>query len=554
MWGRWDTIGLPQWMVISLIAICLTFPLAHADEPPPNILFILADDLGYGDLQCYGNPIIDTPVLNALAVGGVRLTNHYAPSPLCAPSRAGFLTGRYNHRTGAVDVPSNRGLDRIDLSERTFGDYFHHAGYATALIGKWHNGLYCREYLPHHRGFDRFIGFPNGGQDYWKWNLLKNDKHIQHDGRYLTDVLNEEAINFVQQQIQAKRRFAVFLSHHAPHPPFQAPEKLTDKYRQRLGIKDGKDDTVAKIYAMIESMDTGLGKVFASLRKMGVWKNTVVVFTSDNGAYLSQYQSGSTNRYHAGLSGNKGDVGEQGIRVPCIVSWPDKIRGGRILSTPIHGCDWLPTLFSLTGANRPPKAKPFDGMNLIPLLQGKSQPQLRNRELPFQKNRYRPAAQSDASLRRGQWKLYWPGVASTMRKDSARDNPSYFRGLIRPHWEMPLDRQLGPVPKFKPVKPRLYNLVTDPAERYNLADKYPKIVAEMADSYDVWFADVMDDWTKARAAILQHDRMYWKDREPPDPSKLFKEFWLWNKAPRDTDPKSTDPLKVFRGYWSNSEK
>jgi arylsulfatase A len=144
---------------------------AFATPPRPNIFFILADDLGWGDLRCYGNPHVDTPALDALAQQGVRLTAHYSPSPLCSPARAGYLTGRFNHRTGAVDVPSNRGLDRLDLSEKTFGDYFRHAGYATALIGKWHNGLYCRDYLPHRRGFDLFFGFANGGHDYWKWRL-----------------------------------------------------------------------------------------------------------------------------------------------------------------------------------------------------------------------------------------------------------------------------------------------------------------------------------------------------------------------------------------------
>ena len=166
-----------------VLSLCVFFvavfiPEIHAaeiSERQPNVLFIIADDLGIGDLQCYGNPYVDTPAINSLANDGVLFTDHYAPSPLCAPSRAGYLTGRFNHRTGAVDVPSNRGLDRIALSEKTFGDYFRSAGYATSLIGKWHNGLYCRDYLPHQRGFDLFFGFPNGGQDYWKWNLLRND-------------------------------------------------------------------------------------------------------------------------------------------------------------------------------------------------------------------------------------------------------------------------------------------------------------------------------------------------------------------------------------------
>ena len=180
---------LSSTLVIAVFLLPGVCSISTVQAENPNVLFIIADDLGIGDLACYGNPWIDTPTIDGLAAAGVQLTDHYAPSPLCAPSRAGFLTGRFNHRTGAVDVPSNRGLDRIALAERTFGDHFRAAGYRTALIGKWHNGLYCRDYLPHQRGFDLFYGFPNGGQDYWKWNLMQNDQPLAHDGRYLTCLL-----------------------------------------------------------------------------------------------------------------------------------------------------------------------------------------------------------------------------------------------------------------------------------------------------------------------------------------------------------------------------
>jgi arylsulfatase A-like enzyme len=242
-----------------------TVQAAEAAAERPNVIFILADDLGWGDLVCYGNPVIDTPVLDALDARGVRFTAHYSPSPLCAPARAGYLTGRFNHRTGAVDVPSNRGLDRIDLSELTFGDWFRQAGYATALLGKWHNGLYAREQLPHHRGFDLFWGFPNGGQDYWRWNVLHNDAVIPHDGRYLTDALNDEAVRFVRTP--RDRPFALLLAHHAPHSPLQAPQPLVAKYRSRLG--GDPSEAVAVTYAMIEAMHAGLGRVFQAALQRG---------------------------------------------------------------------------------------------------------------------------------------------------------------------------------------------------------------------------------------------------------------------------------------------
>ena len=540
---------------LTLLIALLLAPLAalHAADAPksrPNILFILADDLGWGDLRCYGNPQIDTPVLDALAKEGARLTSHYSPSPLCSPARAGFLTGRFNHRTGAVDVPSNRGLDRLDLSEKTFGDYFRHAGYSTALVGKWHNGLYCRDLLPHRRGFDQFYGFPNGGQDYWKWNLLRNDDAAPHDGRYLTDALNDEAIRFIREH-QGKP-FALFLAHHAPHSPLQAPKPLVEKYRQRLG-KDASEAVVVT-YAMIEAMDNGLGRVFQTIKDEGQWENTVIVFTSDNGPVLGRDpQLGSQKRFNGDFSGEKGDVLEGGIRVPGIVAWPGHIPGGQVIVTPVHGCDWLPTLFSLTGASAPTEAKPFDGLNIMPLLMGRPTPPLMNRTMLFQRNRYAPTAHCMAAIRDDRWKLYWPGNAAALKKDSARDNPSFGRGIVRPHWEMPLDRQLDAPSTAPQPAPRLYNLDADPAEKHDLATRHPEIVKTLAAKHDAWFSEVIIEWEQSRARILEHDRAYWTGRVAPGAAVLFNDFWQWKHAPQGTDPKTADPLKVFRGYWNDGE-
>lgn len=539
--------------LFPLLTTVLLGPLATlhaAAQPKPNVLFILADDLGWGDLRCYGNPIIDTPVLDSLAKNGVRLTAHYSPSSLCSPARAGYLTGRFNHRTGAVDVPSNRGLDRIDLSEKTFGDYFRHAGYATALIGKWHNGLYCRDSLPHLRGFDLFFGFPNGGQDYWKWNLLRNDAAAPHDGRYLTDALNDEAIRFIREQ--KAKPFALFLAHHAPHSPLQAPEPLVQKYRDRLG-KDAAE-AVAITYAMIEAMDTGLGRVFTTLRDEGLWETTVIVFTSDNGPVLQRDpQQGSQKRFNGGYAGEKGVMLEGGIRVPAIVAWPGHIPGGQTVETPVHGCDWLPTLYSLASGAAPDGAKSFDGLNLMPLLLGKSTTALMNRTLFFQRNRYAPVTHANAAIREGQWKLYWPGDEGSSRKDSARDNPSYSRGILQPHWEMPLDRQLDAPTNAPQPSPRLYDLTADPAEEHDLADAHPEIVQSLAQKQDAWFNEVVADWHLSHARIIDHDRAYWKDRVAPDPTPLFADYWQWKSTPKGTDSKTADPLKIFRGFWNDGE-
>jgi len=312
---------------------------------PPNVLFIVADDLGIGDLACYGNSYISTPRLDRLAAEGIRLSDYYAASPLCAPSRAALLTGRYNHRTGAVDVSSNRGIDRLALSEKTFGDYFRHAGYATALIGKWHNGLYHPRYLPHERGFDLFYGFANGGHDYWQWHLMRNGQTESSDGRYLTDALTDEAIAFVEKN--RDRPFALFLAHPAPHSPFQAPQALIDAYLKKGQGTYGK--AVATIYAMIEAMDTGIGRVVDRLEELGLHDHTWIVFTSDNGAILGnsgEFPGESTDRFHGPFRGNKDTIYEQGIRVPAIVSWRGRFPSGTVVSTPVHGCDWLPTFLA----------------------------------------------------------------------------------------------------------------------------------------------------------------------------------------------------------------
>lgn len=527
-----------------LIIIGLLINIQAGLAQKPNVIFILADDLGWGDLQCYGNPYIETPAINRLAAEGIQFTDYYSPSPLCAPARAALLTGRFNHRTGAIDVSSNRGIDRIALSELTMGDYFKHAGYATGLIGKWHNGLYNEAYLPHKRGFDLFYGFPNGGQDYYQWNLMRNGVYEKNDGRYMTDVFNDEAIVFIEHH--KNEPFFLFLSHHAPHPPFQAPQDLIDKYSRKVGKRYTREAAV--MYAMIEAMDQGIGKIMSKLEALKLRDNTIVVFTSDNGAYFA---SKTIPRFHGPFSGVKGNVLEQGIRVPAIVSWKGNLPEGKIIRTPVHGCDWLPTLYSLTGAGIPEKARDPDGTNLVPLLKGQEMPHLMNRKLYFQKNRYTPLGHTDGSLREGPWKLYWPMAEGTMKKDIARDNPSYERGLIMEHWEMPLDTELPSYNGIKLGTPQLFNLVEDPSEKYDLASEQPERVKHMIKIYDEWFGSIMKDYKKSWEEIKDQDEKYWKNKRAPDPRILYKGFWRWDLAERDSA--NANPLEVFNGYWSDSE-
>ena len=568
--GHLRSRGSRMAVAVGLVAIAASFDVmmhgsTAAAEPTPgrsNVILVLADDLGYGDVGCYGNADIDTPTLDMLARQGVRLTACYAPSSLCSASRAGILTGRSNHRTGAVDVSSNRGVDRLDRGERTIGDHFRAAGYATAYVGKWHSGAYCDDHLPHRRGFDEFIGFANGGIDFERWQLERRTaaaggRHEScrvdpHDGRHLSDVLADEAAGFVRRSAGAGRPFSLVFAPAAIHPPLQAPQRLIDKYTARLAGR--ASPAVAITCAMIEQMDAGIGRLLEAVDKTGIRERTLVVVTSDNGANLvwSGIAGQSAERFHGPFRGSKGDMLEQGIRVPGIVAWPGRIPADRVVETPVHGCDWLPTMLAVCGIGPIGDSRPFDGANLLPLLEGGPPGELADRPLFFQRTRYTPVAHSNAAVRRGRWKLFWPPIATTVAKDGTRDNFSYHRGLTHAHWEMPLDAELPDYAGVMPEPPQLYDLEADPGERHDVADDHPDVVERLSAIYDRWFADVFADWREARARIVAHDREYWRHRSRPDPRQLFAEEWPWD-AVKGVDPKTADPLSVFKGYWSSAD-
>ena len=457
-----------------------------------NVVLIVADDLGYGDLACFGNPIVRTPNLDRLCEQGTALTQHYAASPLCAPARAALLTGRYNHRTGAVDVPSNRGLDRISPRERTIADEFQSQGYATGMVGKWHNGLHSRQHHPNAKGFREFVGFLNGGMDYYQWVLDRNGQTELFDGRYLTDVFTDEAVGFIRRHSDTP--FFLYLAYNAPHAPLQAPEPLTKSYRQ-LGTLS---EEVCCLYAMIEQMDAGIGRILDTLARLNLAEDTIVLFTSDNGPWLR----GGYARHNGPFRGGKGEVYEGGIRVPAILRWPKELEPGRTLDAPIHCCDWLPTLLELAGLRRTGEL-PLDG---IPqrryLVHGKpigpQPPRF------WQRNRYEPIAHSNAAIREDQWKLVWPMREGADRKEP-EDNVWYQRGLTNPHQLCAIDPHLPSWPVAPPCPPQLYDLDHDLGETTDLAPDHPDRVALMAADADAWFAEVTEEWRQARQLNLAPD-------------------------------------------------
>ena len=315
----------------------------------PNVIVVLADDMGYGDFGVFGDGSPRTPVLDGLVAEGVTLTQHYAGSCVCAPSRAALLTGRYAHRTGAVDTLEARGLDRLALREVTLADHFRRAGGVTGLIGKWHLGAIDPRYHPTARGFDEFIGFRGGWSDYYDWQLDWAGAVRRGDGRYLTDVLSDVAVDFIERH--RERPFLLHLCFNAPHFPFQAPAEellpFTASGRHSLGV--------STIHAMIARMDRGLGRVLHALDRCGLREDTIVLFTSDNGPQLGGEGEWSTRRHNAGWNGAKGTVYEGGIRVPAVIRWPGGLPAGTRPAGLVHFVDWLPTLAELARRRRDPR-------------------------------------------------------------------------------------------------------------------------------------------------------------------------------------------------------
>lgn len=450
----------------------------------PNVILILADDLGYGDLSIYGNQMLRTPHLDRLAHEGVRLSQHYSGSPLCAPARAALLTGRYNHRTGALSVESNRGLDRIALRERTVADCFKRAGYATGMVGKWHNGLHDLRHHPNSRGFDEFLGFLNGGMGYWDWIIEANGQPQRSDGRYLTDVFTGGAVDFVQHHQQEP--FFLYIAYNAPHAPLEAPAAEVADLQGAGGI----NDAVATLYAMIHRMDSGIGRILDALTETDQAENTIVLFTSDNGPWLGNDtlagERFSMARYNGPFRGMKQDVLEGGIRVPAIIRWPTGLPAGDELHTMIHACDWLPTLLAACDIDGLPPL-PLDGVNQLAVLRGEAG-QVNLRRF-WQYNRYDPVPNCNAAMRDGDWKLYWPRIPEAMVKLKA-DNAPYRANFQQPHRLMdvanpPVVRTLTP-----PRPLELYNLAQDPHEEHNLAAAEPARLAQMQLALENWFDEV----------------------------------------------------------------
>lgn len=407
---------------------------AHSQSENPNVILIITDDQGYGDFGAHDNPAIRTPHLNRFAKQSVHVPQFYV-SPVCAPTRASLMTGRYNYRTGVVDTYLGRAMMHGD--ETTLAELLGGAGYRTGIFGKWHLGDNVpmrpidqgfQEALVHNGGG---IGQPSDppGNRYFDPMLSHNGEWKRYEG-YCTDIFTDACIDFIESDDD--RPFFAYLSTNAPHTPLQIDAKYYQPY-----IDQGLDETTAKIYGMVENIDENIGKLMKSLDRKRIADNTIVIFMTDNGP--------QQERYTYDLRGRKGSVFQGGIRVPFYFRWPERLRAGASINQNAAHIDVLPTLLDACGVDKPDTLN-VDGRSLMPLLSGESV-QWDDRNLFFQWHR--------------------------------GDEPERFRDCA----------VIGP--RYKLVNGEmLFDLQADPGEKNNIAAQRPDIVSEMRQAYLDWFRDV----------------------------------------------------------------
>ena len=435
---------------------------ASASEPSPtgqgrrpNILLIVADDLGYGELSIQGNPQIPTPSIDSLAKAGVRFTSGYVSGPYCSPTRAGLLTGRYQQRFGhefnpgpAEQAVGNFGLS---LKETTIGNRLKDAGYATGWFGKSHLG-YKPEFHPLKRGFDEYFGFLGGAHDYLDAAGDSHNPILRGTNRlsnidYTTDAFGREAVQFIEKH-QAEPWF-VYLPFNAVHAPLESIEKYLSRF---TNIEDKKRRTFA---AMLSAMDDAVGSVLAKIRAAGPEENTLIFFISDNGGPTPSTTSGN-----GPLRGFKAQTWEGGIRVAWIVQWKGHIPAGQVDDRPVIQLDILPTALAAAGVEIKPEWK-LDGVNLLPYVTGA------NKAPPHEALFWRFGQQ--IAIRKGDWKLVkGAGAPVVLRGARAGDDKASTDGA------------------------ELYNLAQDIGEKTNLADKEPEKVKELAAAWNAWNAELVE--------------------------------------------------------------
>jgi arylsulfatase A-like enzyme len=416
--------------ILGLFSLFLTAKLSAAS---PNVVVILTDDQGWGDLSVHGNTNLSTPNIDSLAKDGALFDRFYV-CPVCAPTRAEFLTGRYHPRGGVKGVST--GEERLDLDEVTIAQTFKASGYATAAFGKWHNGTQY-PYHPRARGFDEYYGFTSGHWGHYFSPILDHNGVIVRGKGFVIDDFTDHALQFIEQN--KDRPFFCYLPYNTPHSPFQVPEKFYRKFahapiemRNRDPEKEELDKTRCAL-AMCENIDYNVGRILKQLDDLQLSDNTIVVYFSDNGP--------NTWRWNDGMKGKKGSTDEGGVRVPCLVRWPGKIQPGTQIPHIAAAIDLLPTLADLAGIELISE-KPLDGVSLKPLLTG---------------------GPSDWANR--MIFSHWRGRVSARTQQYRLDNAG-----------------------------KLFDMVADPGQNKDVSGDRPEIANELRQSVAKWKTDVLGEY------------------------------------------------------------
>jgi uncharacterized sulfatase len=448
------------------------FAIGADQQTRPNVVIILADDLGYGDLSCYGHPKFKTPNLDRMAADGARLAQFNCPAPFCAPTRASLLTGRYPLRCGMVSNPAPDGGPQADglhlpESEITLAQLFKQAGYATGMVGKWHLGHAEPMWLPTRRGFDEYFGIPYSN-DMRPVQLVEGDKRVEYPvvQATLTQRYTARALAFIEKH--KEQAFFLYLAHAMPHKPLAASETYYKKTGEGL-------------YAdVINELDAAIGQVLAKLHELGLDERTLVIFTSDNGAWFG----GSCG----GLRGMKGSSYEGGYRVPCIARWPGKIPRGHVSAEPAVMMDLFAT--ALTAAKIDlPDGRVIDGRDIMPLFTSDAKSP-HDGLLGAQGARL-------ATIRDARWKLH---VLAPRDGFMALDKPGERwidpRGpdgvtILAPYEQFQPSEHPGLKSGDPPRAMQLFDLKNDPGEQRDVAAQHPDVVSRLKRLFDAASADLV---------------------------------------------------------------
>ncbi|MCC9642567.1 arylsulfatase [Rhodopirellula sp. JC740] len=445
---------LRSWIVL---AVCLGRCILTAwqpavaeqtDGPRPNVILVVTDDQGYGDMSCHGNPWIKTPHLNQLASESVRLDNFHV-DPVCTPTRAALMTGRYCTRVGAWAVTEGRQL--LDPDETTMAEVFQHSGYRTGMFGKWHLGD-PPPFAPRTRGFQTVtrhmaggvdeIGNPTGN-DYFDDTYFRDGVAEKFDG-YCTDIWFDETIRFVTQE--SDQPFFVYLPTNAMHSPYRVADEYSDPFT-KLGFKEQR----AKFYGMIANFDENLGRLLSAMDDNELRENTLLIFMSDNGTAQGASENDREDGFNAGMRGKKGSVYDGGHRVACFARWPNRFEPNRRLDDLTVHRDWLPTLMELCKLDSPRPIE-FDGRSMASLLLGQNN-EWPDRELVIERQRDDVISATEATGRR---------------------QPAFV--VMNQRWRL--------------VRDELYDIQKDPGQFDDIADQHPKVVERLRAAYNRTFADI----------------------------------------------------------------